>query len=377
VNTKKLKDRSFSDVKVYRDPIAVPPPPAPEPACAECEFTRQWVHRVGLAWPCWKCGTHYEPVAPRPPALPPRDPFADLEALAEWLPEIEGRAIPMEAPLHYESKHASSTLGKEVNLGVVTGRPFDAANDDPADAGEAGSPDGLTMHVKSGQHTAGPGRKDHIDEHSHQFRRAVEALQILDRLVASGPEGRRAALVLIYTGLWLGPIARESWWTATESDLVYGADDNRASLERLERARADLRERFPEAEIPDAEPEDPLGLDWRLGVVFAAPDLRATWLRAGLMGYGFARMAGRQHLADAVMAYRRASQEPPQGAPRVDMATARHAISVGTREADRDLREAFRDNAVRRRSAAWQRLRKAETDATRNRPGTGRDGVIR
>jgi hypothetical protein len=346
-------------VKVYREdlvkgtqPPAQCPPTAGVGGCPGCALLAPWVASVRVSWACWDCGSLLQP-SERPsngPSEPPCDPWRELEALAQLGPDLEGSAIPLEAPFHHENKHASSTTGRgRVGAQRKGVRPHDP-NGDPADAGayanRLASIDDATMHVAGTTRVANSNRPDRLDADPDTVAAALRALRRLDRLCAT-PQGRAHALVLLLVGYHMGAEARTFWWHATADDAVHGAG-------AFDRWMSTTRDLFgPDAEV--SRP-DPLGLDWRVATVCADDATRALWLRQGKMGVGAARMRGRMLVDAAVKAYHATPATPGAAPPRAPLPGAREAIAWATREADADIREAWAPDVTDRRESARRRL---------------------
>lgn len=186
------------------------------------------------------------------------DPVADLESLARWSPDLEGSALPLEAP----------------------------AAGDPDRVGRARL-DPATMHVRasslqsSSRGSRPDGRPARMDYHHRDLLRALAALRRLDAMVQT-TEGAWHAVVLLYAYWWCGPTARARW---------DGAGDG-----------------------PIAVKTRALGFAWRVGRLFATDAQLRAWagfrpsaVRVASADYGT------RLIADASRAY---SATNPDGCPR-------------------------------------------------------------
>jgi hypothetical protein len=310
----------------------------PADVCPDCLALEDWVRRVRLTWKCWRCGTEIIP-ADIPEGQPrPADPVSDLECLAEWSPTFEGSAVPLVAPIYLEDEHASGTLGRARVEGDML--------------------DQQTMYLRS-QHggSSVDGRKDHVDEGTAEIRRALRTLKTLDQMVVHSDADRKAALILLFAFWWMGPRARDQWWQTTEPIIVHGvegAEEYAAQIREYHRAIAHA---CPDMVLPEIRKEERLGLDWWVGMVCAAPDLRNTWLHQGKLGMAVARTSGSIRIREAVERYQHHAARLQHGTVRLSLASARDAIGQVTHDAMSDCKEACRYRVKEARSEHNAKLR--------------------
>jgi hypothetical protein len=301
----------WRDVEILPEhiPPSVPvhPPHAwPVSPCQECRTVARFVEATGLNWRCDACGGLVYDTEPEPKRQP--NVIQELENLARWTPDIDGSAIPLEAPdvveetdrsgrTHLESIDGAEALEQRIDAMLS---PF------------------CHLSSKHGS-TSEPGRPDHVDADSDAFTRAIDTLRKLDHLAFRVKGGREHVLVLLYVGWFLGSKARTYWDCVDEDALTYGEEDSQAYRQEIQVATGKLHH------------VEPLGLDWRVGMVFAAPETRAAWLmdRRAELGRGMARAAGKARLTEAIRAYQTVPDLMPSDAPvRLSLAKVRQAIAI-------------------------------------------------